>query len=190
MLECATDVGTGKAYDPSSLTPGSLGIYDRHSAHMCGLDCESFFIFFAKGCYKVHQICGRRASNCNPGFFNSYAFFFAFVALLREQSCRMGGKKVARGQSPLGEPLVSAKDQLTKIEQPLSRTRKNCIFVAALFAQLLASIDTSIMPTALPTIVAHFDEFSSYSWILTSYTLATTITSVFVQTRAPHFFSH
>ena len=49
------------------------------------------------------------------------------------------------------------------------------IFGALMLVMLLASLDQTIVSTALPTIVGEFDELAHLSWIVTAYLLATTI---------------
>jgi EmrB/QacA subfamily drug resistance transporter len=49
------------------------------------------------------------------------------------------------------------------------------IFAALMLVMLLASLDQTIVSTALPTIVGEFGELAHLSWIVTAYLLATTI---------------
>jgi EmrB/QacA subfamily drug resistance transporter len=49
------------------------------------------------------------------------------------------------------------------------------IFAALMLVMLLASLDQTIVSTALPTIVGEFGGLSHLSWIVTAYLLATTI---------------
>src|SRR3984885_13873332 len=49
------------------------------------------------------------------------------------------------------------------------------IFGALMLVMLLASLDQTIVSTALPTIVGEFGELAHLSWIVTAYLLATTI---------------
>ncbi|MGH7081737.1 MAG: MDR family MFS transporter [Acetobacteraceae bacterium] len=49
------------------------------------------------------------------------------------------------------------------------------IFIALMLAVLLASLDQTIVATALPTIVGEFGRLADLSWIVTAYLLATTI---------------
>ena len=49
------------------------------------------------------------------------------------------------------------------------------IFAALMLVMLLASLDQTIVSTALPTIVGEFGELAHLSWIVTAYLLTTTI---------------
>src|SRR3546814_1614736 len=49
------------------------------------------------------------------------------------------------------------------------------IFGALMLVMLLASLDQTIVSTALPTIVGEFGGLAHLSWIVTAYMLATTI---------------
>ena len=49
------------------------------------------------------------------------------------------------------------------------------IFGALMLVTLLASLDQTIVSTALPTIVGELGELAHLSWIVTAYLLATTI---------------
>src|SRR6202163_710972 len=49
------------------------------------------------------------------------------------------------------------------------------IFGALMLVMLLASLDQTIVSTALPTIVGEFGGLAHLSWIVTAYLLATTI---------------
>jgi len=56
--------------------------------------------------------------------------------------------------------------------------RKQVIFTMAgiMLALFLASLDQTIVGTALPRIIADLGGFSQYTWVLTSYLVATTVT--------------
>src|ERR1700756_4364148 len=61
---------------------------------------------------------------------------------------------------------------------PPSEARKQSvrlIFAALMLVMLLASLDQTIVSTALPTIVGEFGGLAHLSWIVTAYLLATTI---------------
>lgn len=58
--------------------------------------------------------------------------------------------------------------------------RRNLIFVAVLLGMLLAALDQTIVATALPTVVADLGGAGHQSWVVTSYLLASTITTVIV----------
>jgi MFS family permease len=53
--------------------------------------------------------------------------------------------------------------------------RVRLIFAALLLVLLLASLDQTIVATALPTIVGELGDVSHLSWVVTSYLLASTI---------------
>ncbi|HNF05042.1 MAG TPA: MDR family MFS transporter [Mycobacterium sp.] len=58
--------------------------------------------------------------------------------------------------------------------------RRNLIFVAVLLGMLLAALDQTIVATALPTVVADLGGAGHQSWVVTSYLLASTITTAIV----------
>lgn len=62
----------------------------------------------------------------------------------------------------------------------LSRQRRNLIFVSVLLGMLLASLDQTIVATALPTVVADLGGAGHQSWVVTSYLLAATIATAIV----------
>ncbi|MFP3544392.1 MDR family MFS transporter [Rhizobium sp. SIMBA_035] len=54
-------------------------------------------------------------------------------------------------------------------------TTIHTVFAALMVVMLLASLDQTIVSTALPTIVGEFEGLEHLSWIVTSYMLATTV---------------
>src|SRR5713101_1653221 len=62
---------------------------------------------------------------------------------------------------------------MTAPTTPVPRVR--LIFVALLLVLLLASLDQTIVSTALPTIVGDLGGLSHLSWVVTAYLLASTI---------------
>jgi MFS family permease len=58
---------------------------------------------------------------------------------------------------------------------PFQNRRVRAIFGALMLVMLLASLDQTIVSTALPTIVGDFGQLAHLSWIVTAYLLATTI---------------
>src|SRR6202023_1932468 len=62
----------------------------------------------------------------------------------------------------------------------ISLQRRNFIFVAVLLGMLLAALDQTIVATALPTVVADLGGAGHQSWVVTSYLLASTITTAIV----------
>lgn len=61
------------------------------------------------------------------------------------------------------------------IVTPLAPVRIKAIFGSLMLVILLASLDQTIVSTALPTIVGEFGGIEHLSWIVTAYLLATTI---------------
>ncbi|HEV8251057.1 MAG TPA: MDR family MFS transporter [Gaiellaceae bacterium] len=68
--------------------------------------------------------------------------------------------------------LVSREDGLAGTEQ---QARFRLIFAALLLVLLLASLDQTIVSTALPTIVGELGGLQHLSWVVTAYLLASTI---------------
>src|SRR6266404_4361872 len=63
------------------------------------------------------------------------------------------------------------------VDEPIQpQQRLRLIFVALLLVLLLASLDQTIVSTALPTIVGDLGGLSHLSWVVTAYLLASTIT--------------
>src|ERR1700693_3200441 len=62
----------------------------------------------------------------------------------------------------------------------ISPQRRTLIFTAILFGMLLAALDQTIVATALPTVVADLGGAGHQSWVVTSYLLASTITTAIV----------
>lgn len=62
----------------------------------------------------------------------------------------------------------------------LSLERRNLIFLSVLLGMLLASLDQTIVATALPTVVADLGGAGHQSWVVTSYLLAATIATAVV----------
>lgn len=58
--------------------------------------------------------------------------------------------------------------------------RRNLIFVAVLLGMMLAALDQTIVATALPTVVADLGGAGHQAWVVTSYLLASTITTAVV----------
>ncbi len=69
-------------------------------------------------------------------------------------------------------------DDAASADAPVFASRKQpirMIFGALMLVMLLASLDQTIVSTALPTIVGEFGGLAHLSWIVTAYLLATTI---------------
>ena len=68
-------------------------------------------------------------------------------------------------------------DQIhTEIERGASRAQVLATFGGLLLAMLLASLDQTIVSTALPTIVGDLGGLDQLSWVVTAYLLAATVT--------------
>ncbi|MDH6194253.1 EmrB/QacA subfamily drug resistance transporter [Mycobacterium frederiksbergense] len=65
-------------------------------------------------------------------------------------------------------------------EALLSPRRRNLVFLAVLLGMLLASLNQTIVATALPTVVADLGGAGRQSWVVTSYLLASTIVTAVV----------
>src|SRR3984885_6605699 len=62
----------------------------------------------------------------------------------------------------------------------ISPRQRNFVFLAIVLGMLLAALDQTIVATALPTIVADLGGAGHQSWVVTSYLLASTITTALV----------
>lgn len=60
----------------------------------------------------------------------------------------------------------------------LSRTAMNVVFATIMLGMLLASLDQTIVSTALPTIVGDLGGAGHVSWVVTAYMLAQTVSTV------------
>lgn len=59
--------------------------------------------------------------------------------------------------------------------QPLSKARRNVIFGTVALGMLMAALDSTIVSTALPTIVADLGGAGHMAWVVTSYLVAEAI---------------
>ncbi|MFF0014166.1 MDR family MFS transporter [Streptomyces sp. NPDC005374] len=62
----------------------------------------------------------------------------------------------------------------------LDARRRNVVFVTIMLGMLLAALDQTIVGTALPTIVSDLGGAEHMSWVVTSYLLAETVSTVLV----------
>jgi len=60
-------------------------------------------------------------------------------------------------------------------DRPMANRNIRAIYAALMVVMLLASLDGTIVSTALPTIVGEFGQLAHLSWIVTAYLLATTV---------------
>ena len=67
--------------------------------------------------------------------------------------------------------LLSCRDDRARHPQP----RIRLIFLALMLVLLLASLDQTIVSTALPTIVGDLGGIAHLSWVVTAYLLASTV---------------
>lgn len=94
--------------------------------------------------------------------------------VVKKQECKglnMFRKKLASGLAR----AKAAETGVTSMGQ-LSSRRKNITMVGVLLAMLLSALDQTIVGTALPRIVRDLGGFNHYSWVVTAYLLASTIT--------------
>ncbi len=66
----------------------------------------------------------------------------------------------------------------TRARPPMGRTQMNLVFVTVMLGMLLSALDQTIVSTALPTIVGDLGGAGHMSWVVTSYLLAETISTV------------
>ena len=69
-------------------------------------------------------------------------------------------------------------DQTPSPEQPSTKTasRRGLVLAAAMIAMFMAAVESSIIATAMPTIVAQLGGFQLFSWAFSAYLLAQTVT--------------
>ncbi|KAJ2552434.1 hypothetical protein EV175_003314 [Coemansia sp. RSA 1933] len=94
----------------------------------------------------------------------------------REQPDKNNDSKDMNKQS--SETAVGAEEKQSSIDETpvveLSRFRRLVVFVSLALIMLLASLDLTIVTTAIPKISAQFDALSDATWISTAYMLTTT----------------
>lgn len=64
---------------------------------------------------------------------------------------------------------------MTALPPPVSKQRVTVVFSGLLLAMLLAALDSTIVATALPTIVGELGGLAHLSWVVTAYLLAQTV---------------
>jgi EmrB/QacA subfamily drug resistance transporter len=78
--------------------------------------------------------------------------------------------------TPFSENLMPDTGDTATPPQPAAMNMNvRAIYGALMVVMLLASLDSTIVATALPTIVGEFGQLAHLSWIVTAYLLATTI---------------
>src|SRR5690349_19114488 len=65
--------------------------------------------------------------------------------------------------------------EVTDTPQAVPEVRRRTLFTGLLLAMLLAALDSTIVATALPTIVAELGGVERLSWVVTAYLLAQTV---------------
>src|ERR1044071_2670223 len=86
-------------------------------------------------------------------------------------SFRSNSAKFRDLPDPMADRVSSA-----ELAGPAPQTQRvRVIFAALLLVMLLASLDQTIVSTALPTIVGELGGLAHLSWIVTAYLLATTV---------------
>jgi EmrB/QacA subfamily drug resistance transporter len=73
-------------------------------------------------------------------------------------------------------PAVPAPADAASVPRAADQPRVLVVFAALVLVMLLASLDQTIVSTALPTIVDDLGGLAHLSWVVTSYLLATTVT--------------
>jgi EmrB/QacA subfamily drug resistance transporter len=78
------------------------------------------------------------------------------------------------GMRTAGAMVLPAATETAPTE--LSQKRKVSILVGVLLGMLLAALDQTIVGTAMPRVIAELNGLQHYSWVFTSYMLASTVT--------------
>src|SRR6202045_3655459 len=78
-------------------------------------------------------------------------------------------------ESFFGDPMANGTPAAGAADGATHRQPIRVIFAALMLVMFLASLDQTIVSTALPTIVGEFGGLAHLSWIVTGYLLATTI---------------
>ena len=71
--------------------------------------------------------------------------------------------------------MATAATAATDVPAPLDHRRVLVVFSGLLLAMLLAALDSTIVSTALPTIVGELGGLAHLSWVVTAYLLAQTV---------------
>lgn len=74
------------------------------------------------------------------------------------------------------ESAVTASQEYQPLSATVSRARLVSILVGVMLGMLLASLDQTIVGTALPRVVADLGGLEHYAWVVTAYLLASTVT--------------
>src|SRR5205814_9932673 len=74
-------------------------------------------------------------------------------------------------------PLVLDRVSVPATDAPLRGRALRMVFVALMLGMFLAALDQTIVSTALPTIVGDLGGLNHLSWVVTSYLLASTVST-------------
>src|SRR5947208_17189175 len=74
------------------------------------------------------------------------------------------------------ESVPVAAQEYRPLSATVSRGRLASILIGVMLGMLLASLDQTIVATALPHIVADLGGLEHYAWVVTAYLLASTVT--------------
>src|ERR1700726_4188536 len=85
------------------------------------------------------------------------------------------GRRTKQPESFFGDPMADGTPAAGATDGATHRQPIRVIFAALMLVMFLASLDQTIVSTALPTIVGEFGGLAHLSWIVTAYLLATTI---------------
>ena len=67
-------------------------------------------------------------------------------------------------------------DRISSAAPPLDRTRRRWVMAAAMMAMFMAAVESTIVSTAMPTIVATLGDFHLLSWVFAAYLLTQAVT--------------
>lgn len=73
-------------------------------------------------------------------------------------------------------PATATTQEYQPLSATVSRGRLISILIGVMLGMLLASLDQTIVGTALPRIVADLGGLDHYAWVVTAYLLASTVT--------------
>src|SRR5579859_5503676 len=73
-------------------------------------------------------------------------------------------------------PATGTTQEYQPLSATVSRGRLISILIGVMLGMLLASLDQTIVGTALPRIVTELGGFEHYAWVVTAYLLASTVT--------------
>jgi len=74
--------------------------------------------------------------------------------------------------APTAAPIVSALAAAPILTEPVADARRTLVLAACLMGTFMAAVESTIVATAMPTIVGDLRGFSLFSWVFTVYLLA------------------